>query len=342
MSDEIKQKTKQKTLDEPFDQDLYEDEISENDDIKNDIKIDIQLDNKIDNKIDNRIDNRIDNKSDLSNDIKNDINKDNIDTSTLHESSSKQELKTTLDADTSDDVDAKKHIDEYDKEVRVYNSTKVLIWTVAILIIIFGLFVFLFPTIKQQFYPDQTLEQLKQNNFNGKETDNNYVYNGFSFAKMDDLWFTDVRIHGTAKDYSIPMQYGPRELEDIPVIGGFGAFNTALSNNTEQYYLYITFDPTKKDQAHVALAMAELTENLGRVLNLGILASCTKNHTACDNPPRPIINCTNTDKPVILINEKPGTKVELVGNNCLVLQGQDFELTRATERFLYQWYGIMR
>ena len=59
---------------------------------------------------------------------------------------------------------------------------------------------------------------------------------------------------------------------------------------------------------------------------------------ACEEVP--LINCTNTESPVIYLTDEEGTSVT-VDDNCLLIKGSGFELLKAMNRFLYSWFGVM-
>ena len=73
-------------------------------------------------------------------------------------------------------------------------------------------------------------------------------------------------------------------------------------------------------------------------MNIEPIAACSKNHSACSD--RPIKNCDNTDVPVILVKQDPVAFVEQRGN-CLIVQGNDFELVKAADKLLLYLFGIV-
>tara|TARA_Y100000310_G_scaffold306585_1_gene347859 strand:- start:189 stop:788 length:600 start_codon:yes stop_codon:yes gene_type:complete len=158
-----------------------------------------------------------------------------------------------------------------------------------------------------------------------------YDYNGFSFIKGKDMWFTQIQPPGENKLYTIELRYGPRDLEEIPIIGDPKIFLTR--NKT-----YITFDPYGDNLKYVGLAIGDIDLNLIKVLGIEPIAACTKNHSACSD--RPIKNCENTNAPIILIQQDPISFVEQK-ENCLIVQGNGFELVKAADKLLLYLYGIM-
>jgi hypothetical protein len=158
-----------------------------------------------------------------------------------------------------------------------------------------------------------------------------YEYNGFSFIKGKDMWFTQIQPPGENKLYTIEVRYGPKDLEEIPIIGNPELFLTI--NKT-----YITFDPGDKNLKYIGLAIGDIDLNLIKVFGIEPVAACTKNHPACSETP--IKNCDNTKSPVILVQQDPVAFVEQKGN-CLIVQGDNFELVKAADKLLLYLYGIM-
>lgn len=158
-----------------------------------------------------------------------------------------------------------------------------------------------------------------------------YDYNGFSFIKGNNMWFTQIQPQGENKLYTIELRYGPKDLENIPIIG-----DPKLVLTTNK--IHITFDPYDKNLKYIGLAIGDIDLNLIKVLGIEPIAACTKNHSACLD--RPIKNCNNTKVPLILVQQDPVTFVEQK-DNCLIVQGNDFEIVKAADRLLLYLYGIM-
>jgi hypothetical protein len=164
-----------------------------------------------------------------------------------------------------------------------------------------------------------------------RASDERYDYNGLTFSKVDDIWYTDVL--NKNKLYSIGFNFDPLSVLDINIQG------KVSQSFTDSDVYYVTFDPTKENLAYTALASAELQLSMGRAMNLPLKAACAKNHTDCANVP--IITCDNTEKPVFFIDEAEQTRV-LFDGNCIIIQGKGKELVRAVDRLLYFWYGIIK
>jgi len=164
-----------------------------------------------------------------------------------------------------------------------------------------------------------------------RPSDDCYMFNGNEFCQVDDIWYTDFR-QGNTIYTGVGFHYDPKSVKDIEIEG-------TLSEsflNSDVYY--VTFDPNKEKLGYTALASAELQLSLARAMNLPLKAACTTNHTGCIDVP--VITCDNTEKPVFFVNEAEETSVVFDGN-CVTVSGQGMDLTRAVDRLLYFWYGIM-
>jgi len=197
--------------------------------------------------------------------------------------------------------------------------------------VVVGLFVILFAGsyFMKSTKRTNTISGLHAQNMEMEETEFNYVYNGYSFVNVNGLWYTQVQ--GGNNLYDIPLHYGPRDLEEIPVIGELD----------EEFYgkdLYITFNPVDPNLQYVALASAELSINLAKGFGLVPTAACDRNQTeTCET--RPIITCANNE-PTVYIKQSAKTQVILKGK-CVIIQGTDLGLVQATDKFLLKMYGVM-
>ncbi|MBI2144671.1 hypothetical protein HYU17_06035 [Candidatus Woesearchaeota archaeon] len=160
-------------------------------------------------------------------------------------------------------------------------------------------------------------------------------YNGFEFTKRGNSWFTEwQRADGT--EYSLEFRHPPWEAEGIPVKGSVDA-------RFQLPYIFITFDPAEeptRGTAFVALAAADLTMMLRGVFEReGVAAGCTANLTeACAK--RPVVTCS-TNASVIYLKVSNETGIFLDGN-CATIQGYEEGMTKAADKALYQWLGIIK
>ena len=178
----------------------------------------------------------------------------------------------------------------------------------------------------------KTIDQIHQEVRMGKTNETATLYNGFSFVKLNNLWYSQVQTQGTLLDIS--FEYHPTELEDI-----------GMEKLSKQFYnlenIYITFNPDDEGLQYVAVAAGKLTLGLSRAGNIMPLAACTKNITEpCQQ--RPIVSCDNAPDSVAVIQLEQAEKTSIeIKRNCVLITGKDKELTRAAERFLMGMYGII-
>jgi len=167
-----------------------------------------------------------------------------------------------------------------------------------------------------------------------------YEYNGFQFKKADDgKWYT--RLNYGNRYLTIPLSFGPRDLEDIQIIGSIDERFIARD-------VYVTFDPakdillstgtiTKEKLGYLALAASELSLNLAQGINVNPLSACTSNDSSCGD--KPVITCESGNA-TIYLKRSDKTSVILDGN-CITVSGKDMELVKAVDRLLLYWYRVM-
>ncbi len=192
-------------------------------------------------------------------------------------------------------------------------ETRAILWVVCF-IALFLIFVWSVKYI----YPKQTIPH--------------YTYNYFDFYYIDGMWYTQIQLG--KQPWNIPLRYGPKDVEYIPVIGDPNVFLTAKG-------VYITFDPDSDDLNYTALATSELSLNLAQALNITPIGACTKNVTlACHN--RTIVNCEIDKKhAIIYLTQNSSFPIVEQKDNCLILKGKGFDLVKAVDRLLLYWYKIM-
>jgi hypothetical protein len=208
------------------------------------------------------------------------------------------------------------------------DGTKNLLIAIGVVVIVFGL---LF-SVNLFFKPKPvTVDSLVDKTLSGEQNpETNFVYHGFVFIEVGGLWQTQWQFKNT--QYIILLHYSPLELENIKIVGD-------INSSFDSKEIYLTFDPLGSELKYVAMSAGEISLNLVRALNTIPVAACSRNETdACAD--RPIINCSNTDKPVIFLKESNETMIDLKGN-CIILQGAGADIAKVSERMIYQWYGIM-
>lgn len=201
--------------------------------------------------------------------------------------------------------------------------------------IVIGIFILIF--VGFYFYNNYHTEKVinvddlhKENLKGNLDEEEGYIYNGYSFVKVDGLWWTELDRFGTL--LKVPLHFDPKEVEEIKVVGKLDSgFNLGED-------VYIAIDPKVVDK-YYGLAISELSFNIVKGMDRFAIGSCTEESPLCDN--RTIVNCNNTNGlPVIELVSGPETKIELKGT-CIKLSGNGYNITKAANRLLYQWYGVM-
>ncbi len=176
------------------------------------------------------------------------------------------------------------------------------------------------------------VDELHELNLAGElDEEEGYVYNGYSFVKTEELWWTELDKFGTL--FKLPLHFGPRELENITVRGKLDP-----KFNVEEE-IYVAIDPTVEDK-YYTLAVSELSFNVAQSFDRKPIGSCTEESPICQN--RTIINCKNnpTGKPVIELAWEDRELIEL-DDMCIKLSGKGPDLTRAVDRLIYRWLWVM-
>lgn len=212
-------------------------------------------------------------------------------------------------------------------------SDRPLVIGILLIVAFFGIFLL----TRLLYNPDPlTISEMHERTLQGKESESNYLYNGFSFVESDGLWYT--RIQGNNLLYNIPLHYGPRQLEDIEIQGDVRRF---ILDVAEVYdgKAYITFNPLGNEFTGIALANGEFSVNVVKTFNMNIVAACTVNETsACNDVP--IVTCEDEDKAVIFFREDDEAGV-FVEDNCLIFQGRGKDFVRMVDRVLLNWYDVL-
>ena len=177
-----------------------------------------------------------------------------------------------------------------------------------------------------------TLDTLHQENLAGNlDEEEGYLYNGFSFVKADGLWWTEIKAGNRL--IKTPLHFSPKEVEHVETTG-------ALSSDFyRDNFVYVTINPTINGNKYYTLALMELNNNVLQGIERNVTSACTEKNDICED--RLVLNCQDAQgKPVIelVVDEKPS--VELLGT-CIKITGNEYDLVKAVDRLLYQWYGVM-
>ena len=136
------------------------------------------------------------------------------------------------------------------------------------------------------------------------------------------------------KEYSMAMRYSPKDLANISIEG---RLDSKIFDNSTDFY--VTFNPTGKSLSYVGLAVADFDTHMAKVFEKEPVAACDRNETEpCQS--RPIVTCSDGDRLVLYIKESDRSRV-YYNSNCIVVEGNGFDLVRGVDRVLYNLYNIM-
>ena len=218
-----------------------------------------------------------------------------------------------------------------DVDYHLKTSEKPLIFAIIVILILFAGIITYSVLHKTQ---PKTIEELHILNLQGKlKPEQGYVYkNAYSFITLDNQWYTQLKSPKGTKLYSLAMRYSPRDVKGIQIIGNLddGFFNN-------QTVFYNTFDPGGKQLQYVSLAVADFSTHMSRVFEKIPIGACNKNLTASCST---IVTCDDKDKLVLYVKESDKSKVSYKGN-CIIVEGNQFDMVKGVDKVLYNLYGIM-
>lgn len=177
------------------------------------------------------------------------------------------------------------------------------------------------------------IDELHQENIEGNlDPEEGYMYNGYSFINIDDLWQTDIKKFD--RWLRVRLHFGPREVEEVVTEGELDAeFN-------EGNEVYMAIDPEFGNK-YYTLALSEINLNVVQGIKRKPVAVCNKeNETVC-GAEREVLSCEDSKgKPVIELRWGGEPKITLDGT-CILISGEEYGIVKAANRLIWQWYGLM-
>ncbi|MFC1801050.1 hypothetical protein ACFLZB_01155 [Nanoarchaeota archaeon] len=200
---------------------------------------------------------------------------------------------------------------------------------VAIFILILSL-KFIIPSTPEVL----TLDDLHRLNADNKlDETQGIIYNGYSFVKVETLWYT--RVSSVDAIYEIPLHYTPQDLEDVTVSG-------SLNHSSDTNEVYFTFNPHEPGEKmkYITLSISEVAQSMAKAMKKKPVPACDQYAPDLCGNNTEVITCNNTKKPVIYFKYEPGPAIEL-NDNCAVIKGEEDDLVKAAERLILHQLGIM-
>jgi hypothetical protein len=231
------------------------------------------------------------------------------------------------------DFDQKKESAPKESQDEPKKSDKSLLYGALFIALLFAAVFSYVYFLKQE---PLTIEDMHVLNLQGKlDEQQGYVYRGaYSFIKYGSDWYTQLVSPRGTKHYNLAMRYTPQDLENISISG---TLDSGFFNNETEYY--VTFNPTAPNLQYNVLAIADFNTHMTSIFEKTPIPACDRNESGpCET--RPIVDCSTQDSVVFYIKDSNTTSVRYEGN-CIVVEGDGFDVVRGTYRVLYNLYGIM-
>lgn len=223
-------------------------------------------------------------------------------------------------------------VDMPESEEEEDKGTSKLIFLIGIVLVSFLVLLFVALYLRNKPPEIPTIDDLHDQNLKGKlDASQGYIYDGYSFVKFMDQWFTQMQKGNTV--YDLGFNYDPKHIENISVKGKLSS--DFFSSKT----LYITFDPVGDDLKYVSQANFGFSRSLVSAFGYDLSAGCISNKTsACKQAG--VITCDDLNKSVIYFKEADETQV-LLNGTCVIVQGRGADIVKAKDRLLLRWYGLL-
>ncbi len=213
-------------------------------------------------------------------------------------------------------------------------SKKNLAFKITGLIILIGIFILFFMLSKPAV---QEKNDLINNSFKPES----YKYNGFLFQKGMYAWYSKIRVGDLV--YDVSFVYGPKEVDDIPVLG---EVNDLILKAKE---IYITTEPDYpsrigKAQVEISKITSPRTSSFG-ILNIPTINTVTYIPEEIKGKVGyPEITCKNASANKSVIYLKIGSETKIYNKSyCVVVEGSnDEDVVRAADRLIYNLLGIIK
>ncbi|MBT5022137.1 hypothetical protein HOK51_06520 [Candidatus Woesearchaeota archaeon] len=211
-------------------------------------------------------------------------------------------------------------------------SDRKLVILLGILVLIFAAF-FLGRFVLNDKQIIKSPDQLHSENIAGDlDSEEGYVYNGYSFVNFGGVWYTQAQLENAI--YDLAFNNDPESIKHIPVEG--------ILN--EDYFaekkLWITFDSNATASLkYIAVANGGFSTSLAKAFGYWLESGCTSHEDpGCRN--KEITTCDDLNKSVVYFKEGEPTKI-IYDSNCIIIQGVGEDIVKAKDRLLMRWYKIM-
>ena len=169
-----------------------------------------------------------------------------------------------------------------------------------------------------------------------KSNENRYVYNGFEVRKISEneyqikIFFKDDQTSSFVR-----LRHGPRELEDIPIIGNL----IPIIKQSNQ--IYVTINPFANLTGKTTIAALEIDKFIDNkyLINKPVNSAFTKPYGNYS-----VKTCADAIDRTVVIRLELGDETKIYSEgDCIIIEGQDeFDLIKAADRLVLYLIGIMR
>ena len=167
-----------------------------------------------------------------------------------------------------------------------------------------------------------------------------YMYNGFSFERQDDFWYTTFQLDGRV--FTLPFHYDPKSLEDIPY-----AISTDDLLSVE--FIYLSIPPVEIVEGNEGVRIAQGAIEVGKVLGtrndvFNIPAKAVLSSPSEVDPETSVVTCADASSEVAVIKF-------LLADRTIVYEPEPYcylvlgvtgrDVIRSANRLVYVLLGIM-
>ena len=223
-----------------------------------------------------------------------------------------------------------------------YNSAKILGFLVLGIVIILGSFFFIYNSLEQKYENQSSFDYWIEQTLAGKESENNYEYNGYVFVRSQDSTEWETRGFTQAgTPYSIKSYFGPRDVDYISMP------NQTIIDIFAKPTVLISLDSNIDDAGffpQATIGAIEISKILGtrnNLLNKRVVSGVA-------NPSNSTLNITVIDCSFVTANQSViyytmANETSITyQNGCTIVSAPDgSEFVKASDRIMFGLLGVI-
>lgn len=156
-------------------------------------------------------------------------------------------------------------------------------------------------------------------------TTDQHKYNDYLFTQTDKGWITYVN------NRPLLLTSDPKSLEFVPIE------DISLSELNSAQKIYLSTNP---EDSLNQVALYNFQKNVVPLISTRLVTSCTVDIPQCSEKPIKTCNDTSDTVKVIIFKSSNQTAVKY-RENCLTIQGNNQNLTQATDKLILRLWGII-